>query len=222
MSVIRKTKKSKQDLFKKSFFWIESYEHHEDWFVVAADQYVAEKYFCANEGYDMDLVSSEEICIANFEDKEGKTLDAYFPSHKMLTKNGFEFISELEPRIVWRAGRKFCQGNIMTQIILELKGKKPGVYIIEVRDTGLFKIGLTKDIKKRLSQFQTSNPYEFYLRGFFLTEKHRELEKILHTKYKLKCYKREWFKLTHKEYLQACKTANNFINKDVKTKKHSS
>lgn len=199
--------------YKKHIYWIESFENQEDWFVVGVDQFVAEKFFCEHQGYDLDLVSSEDICIAEFEDEEDINEEAYFPSHEMLLKNGFEIISEGEPRIFWRAGRKFCQGNIIQSILVLEGDKQSGVYILEVRDSGLFKIGVTKDIEKRLSQLQTSNPYEFYLRDFFITPKNRELENLLHKKFRLNRYKREWFKLNHDEVIEACRFASNFIGK---------
>ena len=62
-------------------------------------------------------------------------------------------------------------------------------------------------------QLQTANPYEFYLTEFFPTSKNRELESLLHKKYKLKRYKREWFKLTDEEVLEACYLARDFIGK---------
>jgi predicted GIY-YIG superfamily endonuclease len=201
------------DDFKKHIYWVESCENHEDWFVVGADQFVAEKYFCDFQGYHLDHVSSEEICVAVFEDDEDIKQEAYFPSHEMLLKHGFEVIADDEPRIFWKAGRKFCQGNIIQRIHVEIGNKQSGVYILEVRDSSLFKIGVTKDIEKRLSQLQTSNPYEFYLWGFYVTAKHRELENLLHKKFHLKRYKREWFKLSHDELTQACSFAADFIGK---------
>ncbi len=200
---------------KKSIFWVKSFENHEDWFVVALDQYLAEKYFCDYEGYDLEDVSSEAICIVKFEDKEKIEKEAYFPSSDMLIKNDFEAISKNEPRIFWRAGRKFCEGNILQQIIIERNEKKQGVYIIETRDSELYKIGITKDINKRLSQLQTSNPYEFYLIDFYVTTKSRELEKLLHKKFQLKRYKREWFKLNQKELYEACNFAANFVGRPI-------
>jgi hypothetical protein len=199
--------------YKKHIYWVESFENQEDWFVVGLDQYVAEKFFCDYEGYDLDLVSSEIICVAEFEDEDESIEEAYFPSDEMLIKNGFEVITEDEPRIFWRAGRKFCQGNIIQKMIVQKSNKKAGVYIVEVRDSGLYKIGITKDINKRLSQLQTSNPYEFYLIDFFISIKSRELEKLLHEKFRLNRYKREWFKLNQNELMEACKFASSFIDR---------
>jgi predicted GIY-YIG superfamily endonuclease len=203
------------DAFKKHIFWVESCENHEDCFVVSFDQYLAEKFFVENQGYDFDLVSSEDICIAEFEDEEDIKEESYYPSHEMLVKNGFEIITENEPSIFWKEGRKYCQGNIMHRVIIQAVNNKSGVYLIEVRDSGLFKIGVTKNIEKRLSQLQTSNPYEFNLKNFFVTAQHRQLENLLHKKFQLNRYKREWFKL-NSDVIEVERFASAFIGKPYK------
>ena len=201
----------------KSIYWITTNDKHEDWFVVGLDQYVAKLFFIENEGYDMDCISSEEICIAEFEDEESIRNEAYFPSHEMLIKNGFEIICENEPRVFWKNGKKYCQGNIVHSIIAQISDKQSGVYIVAIQESNLYKIGVTKDLKKRLSQLQTSNPYEFYLINFFITNRSKELEKLLHEKFKKYNYKREWFKLEEKEISEVCQIACEFIGKQYRT-----
>lgn len=198
---------------KKHFYWVATNDGHEDWFVVGLDQYTAESFFANNQGYDLEELSSIKICVADFEEKNDLREEAYYPSHEMLSKNGFECISEDEPRIFWRAGKKYCQGNLVQNIIITKGQKQSGVYIVAVRDSNLYKIGVTKDIEKRLYQLQTGNPYEFYLTEFFPTPKSRELESLLHKKFKLNRYKREWFKLTGEEVLEACYFAQEFVGK---------
>ncbi len=205
----------KADDFKKSIYWISTPDKDEDWFVVAVNQYIAESFFAGQEGYPMDYISSKEICLADYEDEKDKKKEAYFPTHKMLVKNGFEIISAAEPRILWRAGEKYCEGNIIQSIVIDKVRQKNGVYIISVRDSDLYKIGITKDLEQRLSQLQTSNPYEFYLMGFFVTEKCRELESLLHKKFRLSKYKREWFKLTPESVREALRFASEFIGKPI-------
>lgn len=201
----------------KNIYWISTNDRHEDCFVVGLDSYVAELFFAENEGYDMDCISSKEICIAEFEDEEDIKSEAYFPSHEMLTKNGFEIICENEPRVFWKNGVKYCQGNILHSIIVQISEKQPGVYILAVQESNLYKIGITKDLKKRLSQLQTSNPYEFYLINFFITTRNKELENLLHKAFKKNKYKREWFKLEEKEISEVCKLAYEFIGKPYRT-----
>lgn len=198
---------------EKNLYWVKSFDHHENWFVVSRDQYLAETFFADNHGYELDLVSSELICSAEFEDEQDWNSEAYYPSHEMLLRNDFEIISDDEPRIFWKRGKKFCEGNIIQSVLSEIGAKKSGVYIIEVRSSGLYKIGITKDIHKRLNQLQTSNPYEFYLEEFFITDRNRELENLLHKKYAFNRYKREWFKLNFNELTELRHFARNFIGK---------
>ena len=194
--------------YPKHFYWIVSPGHLEDWFVVAPDQYLAEKFFADSEGFDIEDLNSSQVCETIFED----SLDeSYFPSFEMLKKNGFEFISEDEPMIIWKNGRKYCQGDIIQGIVLKPNVLKQGMYIINVRNSDLFKIGITKNIIQRMKQFETANPYEFYLHEFFPSENCRLLESELHKIYKSKRYKNEWFKLTKDEVRDVCNYARKFI-----------
>ena len=68
------------------------------------------------------------------------------------------------------------------------------LYIIQSKKTGAIKIGVSKNVEKRLSQMQTSSPYE--LRLILKLEKKGNMEGFLHRR--LKNYRtgrsnREWF-----------------------------
>ncbi len=192
----------------KSFYWVKSYDNHENWFVVANDQYLAEKFFVENEGYDMELVESSEICKIIFEDDES---DEYYPSNEMLLKNGFEIIKAERPMIVWKDGKKYCQGDIVNCIVTEKNKNKLGLYIIHTSNSNLFKIGITKNIEQRIKQFETGNPFEFTLYDFFETENCRKLESLIHKKIEKNKYRKEWFKLSIEELTEVCNFARNFI-----------
>lgn len=68
------------------------------------------------------------------------------------------------------------------------------LYIIQSSNNGNFKIGRSKDPKKRLSQLQTGSPYELKL--ILVLENMGHLEKRIHSEImmrnKRKC-KGEWF-----------------------------
>lgn len=194
--------------YSKYFYWVESPEHTEDWFVVAPDQYLAEKFFADTKGFDIDNLNSSEVCETIYEDCNE---ESYYPSLDILKRNGFEFISEDEPMIVWRNGRKFCQGDIIEAIVLRPNASKKGMYIIKVRNSDLYKIGVTTNIVRRKKQFETANPFEFYLHEFFPTEDCRKLEREVHKRYKEKRYKNEWFKLTEEDVLTISNFAREYI-----------
>ena len=196
-----------------TIYWLTTPDKHEDWFVVAVDQYVAERYFSEMEGYSISHVYAKEVCPLEIEEPEYKNEEAYFPSHTTLINNGFEAISEDEPMVYWKNGHKYCQGNILQRILINEGRVQEGVYIVAVQNTGLYKIGKTKDIENRLSQLQTGNPFEFYLYEFFVTIKSRELETELHRKYKRNRYKGEWYKMSEEDLSLACAFARSFIGK---------
>lgn len=204
--------------YRKTLFWISSSDGSEDWFVVGVDEYVAELHFSEMEGYGLEYLSHKEICKVDFEDKDCIKKEAYFPSIEMLIKNGFLLISEEEPMIFWKDGVKYCQGDIRKYIIIEKVKNQEGVYIISIKDSNLFKIGLTKDIEKRLKQLQTGNPFEYKLVEFFQTTKFKELEKTLHKKYKKNRYKNEWYILDGDELMEACYFSREFIGRPYKNK----
>lgn len=203
--------------YRKTLFWLSTIDGDEDWFVVGADAYVAELHFINSEGYEFEHVSHKEICKVDFEDEECKNLETYFPSHEMLIKNGFQIISAEEPRILWKDGVKYCQGDIVKNIIIQRGKNLQGVYIISIRESGLYKIGQTKNIEKRLKQLQTGNPFEFLLIKFFETSKFKELDSALHKKFKKNKYKNEWYKLNDTELRDACYFSRKFIGRPYKS-----
>jgi len=202
---------------RKTLFWISSSDGAEDWFVVGIDEYLAELHFSQMEGYGLEYLSHKEICKVEFEDEDCIKKEAYFPSHQMLIKNGFHLISDEEPMIFWKEGKKYCQGDLRKNIIIEKGKNKEGVYIISIKDSDLFKIGLTKNIEQRLKQLQTGNPFEFRLIEFFPTSKFKELEKTLHKKYKKNKYKNEWYIMNGTELMDACYFSRKFIGNPYKS-----
>ena len=193
----------------KNFYWIKTYDNHENWFVVAYDEYLAGKFFEDTEGYDMELFDTTEICEVIFEDNEE---DEYYPSNEMLTKNGFEIIKAEMPMIVWKNGKKYCHGDIISSVITEINNNKLGLYIIYTGESpNLYKIGITKNITQRIKQFETGNPFEFKLFDFFVTESCRELESIVHKKLEKNKYRKEWFLLNIEELKDIGNFARDFI-----------
>ncbi len=80
------------------------------------------------------------------------------------------------------------------------------IYIIgEENDSGLYKIGETKNLKNRIKQLQTGNPNKLVVIDKFRCINHETFEKILHKKYKNNKKQGEWFEFTDDE-LSACIT----------------
>jgi hypothetical protein len=76
------------------------------------------------------------------------------------------------------------------------------------------KIGISKDIKKRLLHLQTGSPYELKLMGWIEAQDVRALEKKLHAKYRDRCAHREWFNLSSCDVLEEIKShsINGYIS----------
>lgn len=67
------------------------------------------------------------------------------------------------------------------------------VYLIQCGD--YVKIGMARDVKKRLSSLQTGSPSPMYLLGHFDSRNDRQTEGLLHAKFREKRVSGEWFNL---------------------------
>ncbi len=75
------------------------------------------------------------------------------------------------------------------------------VYFIAENENGNYdslriKIGLSKNISKRLSQLQTGSPYKLKLMGWIESDNDKALEHELHKKYSSRNMYLEWFNLS--------------------------
>ncbi|NOH82111.1 GIY-YIG nuclease family protein [Vibrio sp. RE86] len=74
------------------------------------------------------------------------------------------------------------------------------VYFIAEDENGNYdclriKIGISKNVPKRLAQLSTGSPYKLKLMGWINTENDRDFEKSLHQKYLENNVHLEWFEL---------------------------
>lgn len=77
-------------------------------------------------------------------------------------------------------------------------GESGFVYIIYFKDTNkttFYKIGYAKNVKTRISDLQTGNPFEINIMFCFYCNNMRDTEKELHIKFKNLRYSKEWFNL---------------------------
>jgi len=84
------------------------------------------------------------------------------------------------------------------------------IYLIkcEVDETILYKIGYSKDVKRRLKELKTSNPNPLEIVATFETKHNRKLETSFHNYYKHKNVNGEWFSLSSNEverFLENCR-----------------
>lgn len=76
------------------------------------------------------------------------------------------------------------------------------VYIIQLADTDLFKIGISTDPHRRLRQLQSKCPVPLTLHWWWYGHDYRSCEKYLHQALSSRRVKGEWFKLEACHLLQ--------------------
>lgn len=182
-------------------YWVFSKTKTEDWFVIAKSKQKAERFFENAEGFDTYEGQAELIClipkkiIVKFEVEEEK-----FPNLEILKELGGVIYSEDVPRIINFNGKVYVEGHLTYKTAYEEIENKTGVYIIRFQNTDNYKIGITKNLKTRISQFSTGNPDNIIIEYFIATEHYKSLEKHFHSIFKNNRMKGEWFKFTQKEF----------------------
>jgi hypothetical protein len=95
-----------------NLYWVETADHHEDWFVVARSERRAERFHEKAEGYEPgDAYAIFVVPIpTNLEAPEG------WPSHEFLEACGARIQREETPRVVEIEGRRFVEGYLDHEI----------------------------------------------------------------------------------------------------------
>ncbi len=93
-------------------YWVETEDHHEDWFVVARSARRAARWHEKAEGYDDgDAVATLVVPIpGNLEAPEG------WPSYELLEACGGRFLRSETPRVVEIEGGRFVEGYLEHEI----------------------------------------------------------------------------------------------------------
>jgi hypothetical protein len=94
-------------------YWVETADHHEDWFVVARSARRAARWHEKAEGYlGGDAVAIFVVPVpTSLEAKEG------WPSHELLEACGARFERSETPRVVEIEGRRFVEGYLEHEIL---------------------------------------------------------------------------------------------------------
>jgi predicted GIY-YIG superfamily endonuclease len=82
------------------------------------------------------------------------------------------------------------------------------IYLIRLSENSYYKIGITKDINKRIKQLQTGNAEQIFLIESYYSEYANKIESALHNFYKDKNKMNEWFEFTIEDevnFLEMCK-----------------
>ncbi|MFW6242790.1 MAG: GIY-YIG nuclease family protein [bacterium] len=73
------------------------------------------------------------------------------------------------------------------------------IYLIQCLESGDYKIGKTKNIKRRLKSLQTGNSGELKVIDYFETKYPNKLEKFLHNRFSYGKKIGEWFSFSFRE-----------------------
>jgi hypothetical protein len=95
-----------------NLYWVETADHHEDWFVVARSERRAARWHEKAEGYDDGYAWATFVVPipTNLEAEEG------WPSHELLEACGARFQRSETPRVVEIEGRRFVEGYLEHEI----------------------------------------------------------------------------------------------------------
>jgi hypothetical protein len=91
------------------------------------------------------------------------------------------------------------------------------VYLMR-SENGYYKIGISKDVAKRLQSINYSIPIEIELIHSFRISDYQVVERFLHDKYSSKIFRYEWFKLDEQdiEWIKSVKDEDSRIIKAIK------
>ena len=181
-------------------FWIFTKCKTEDWFVIAQTKYKAERFFENSEGFDTFYCKSKQICtIEKSIIEKYKIHEEGYAQLDIIKELGGIIYSSDVPRILNLNGLVYIEGHLAYKMAFEEIKSKSGVYIIKFQNTDKYKIGITKNLKSRISQFSTGNPDNIIIEYFIATKHYKSLEKHFHNIFKNNKMKGEWFKFTTKD-----------------------
>lgn len=174
-------------------YWVTTPDGFEDWFACASSKRRAQEFHEDSEGYGENYASARLVCEISSNLVEKYELnEECWPSHELLYDLGCVLASEYNPRVVNYKGKVFVEGTFTEAMILQDIGKSAGD-VIKVQNREKYKIGITSNLKKRMEQFRTGNPFNIKLLYFIKTGHYKSLEIHLHTTYKKNRIRREWF-----------------------------
>lgn len=103
------------------------------------------------------------------------------------------------PKELWYPKKK-----VKNQFVIPQPTAKSGtVYIIQIKGTSFFKIGVTKGLAEhRLKYFQTYYPFELNVVHVINCDNAYRLEWSLHQKYNIKRVRGEWFDLSDQDIIE--------------------
>jgi hypothetical protein len=99
--------------FKMNLYWVETFDHDEDWFIVGRNEREAEGFHEGAEGYEVGDAKATFVA----EVPDGTDAEIGWPSHELLEACGARIIRPETPRLVEIDGREFCEGLLEAEVL---------------------------------------------------------------------------------------------------------
>lgn len=183
-----------------NLYWVKTPCNYENWFAIAESEKQAEIFHEYAEGFNSDYAKAKFLC--NIQDsliEKHQVTESGWPSHELLIDLGGKFMASDNPRKINFNGIVYSEGIFTEKIFFDEIGEKAGVYVIRIQNTNKYKIGITKNLKRRIKQFSTGNPENIKIDYFIATERYKTLETELHEKFKTHRISGEWFEFDEVE-----------------------
>lgn len=146
-----------------------------------------------------------DVCVKTV-NIENQNLDLLVDSMgRIHDKRTFEYLEmlkdsmlELNPKSIVDHNQK-KEAEEYERLRTRKRQHKAHVYLINILDTNNYKIGISKNVKGRLSTLQNSNPVDMHIVSTCLSRWARRLEKELHQVFLEKRIRGEWFNLSEND-----------------------
>lgn len=192
-TIVNMAKRTRTSKFHM-LWWVRDSQHIRDHFVIAQHRDDARWHLRENDADRTVRAGCLGAVDGSFEN--GKL---YTPSLKQLIAWGFQVIHADDPLVVWREGVLYRYGWEFEGPMLMYYEDRPGVYIVNLRGTHLWKVGLSKGLTDRLSGHRRNIPLELVLDRHIPCHLPAKLEYDIKKELRPWRYDREWFFLCREE-----------------------
>jgi hypothetical protein len=180
-------------------YWVYTYDHHEDWFVYARSSREAREFHENDVGYGPGDARASLVCKISV--KAPRTIPSYADDQD-LSELGIKIVHKDYPAVYEKDGVRFKRGAIVDDIYTAATDNISGLYVLQMRDTDYFKIGITTHLRDRISSLTTANPVRFAVTCFVEIEHPSRLESKLHRQFQKNRQEGEWFRFEDQDLKQ--------------------
>jgi hypothetical protein len=174
-----------------SLYWVQTPDHREDWLVYACSSRQAREFFEEYEGYSPGDAKASLVCAVD----DNSVVIPSWVDHEDLSRFGVKAVHEDYPEVYERGGVRYRKGCITYEVYTALTDNISGLYVIQMRDTRYFKIGVTTHLRNRIRNLKTANPNQMVARYFVEVKSPSVLESKLHRHFRRCRREGEWFLL---------------------------